>query len=322
MRRRDFIAGLGGTAAMPFAARAQDAGRTYRLGMLSANAKEVPQLGAFFDELKRSGFVEGQNLAVEFRRFAAAGDDALKVATELVKSNVEVIVCNGLGAVSRAQAVTRTIPIFGLSDDMVAAGLVQSLARPGGNTTGISILAPELDGKRQDILIEMIPGARRLGVLADATVTTPQQLRTLEAAARVRNIELSIHTVRRADEIAAAIDRAKAADVAALNVLSASLFSIHRKVVIDRITALKLPAIYQWPEMAEEGGLAAYGPRIVQIFRQLARQVVKALNGTRPGDIPVEQPTSFELVINLRTAKTVGLEIPLALMLRADKVIE
>jgi putative ABC transport system substrate-binding protein len=168
----------------------------------------------------------------------------------------------------------------------------------------------------------MIPGARRLGVLADATVTTPQQLRTLEAAARVRNIELSIHTVRRADEIAAAIDRAKAADVAALNVLSASLFSIHRKVVIDRITALKLPAIYQWPEMAEEGGLAAYGPRIVQIFRQLARQVVKALKGTHPRDIPVEQPTSFELVINLRTAKTVGLEIPLALALRADKVVE
>ena len=309
-------------AALPLAVRAQEAGRTYRLGMLSANAKEVPQLVALFDELKRSGFVEGQNLAVEFRRFAPTGEDAVKVATELVKSKVEVIVCNGLGAVSGAQVVTRTIPIFGLSDDMVAAGLVQSLARPGGNTTGISILAPELDGKRQDILIEMTPGARRLGVLAHAAVTTPQQLRTLETAARARNIELSIHTVRQPDEIAAAIDRVKAADVSALNVLAASLFSIHRKVVIDRIAGMKLPAIYQWPEMAEEGGLAAYGPRVVQLYRQLARQVVKALSGTHTGDIPVEQPTSFEFVINLRTAKAIGHEIPLALTLRADKVIE
>ena len=329
MRRRDFVAfAVGGvasawplTALWPLATRAQEANRNYRLGVLSINTRETPQIVAVFDELKRLGFVEGQNLTVEFRRFADRGDDSGKIATELVKVNVDAILCNGLDATRSVQALTRTIPILSLSD-MVGAGLVQSLARPGGNTTGISILAPELDGKRQDILLEMVPGARRIGVLADANVTPSQQLQGLESAARARAIELSIQAIRQPNEISAAIDRVKAADAAALNVLAASLFSLHRKVIIARTAALRLPAIYQWPEMAEEGGLAAYGPRLLQLYRQLARQVSQVLRGTSPSEIPVEQPTQFELVLNLQAAKAIGHEIPAGLVLRADKLIE
>lgn len=323
MRRREFITLVGG--AVLFAPRivlAQDAGRTRRLGILSANPREVQQITAFFDELSRLGFFEGRNLLVDFRHFARRSDDLAGMAAELVQSGAEVIVCNGPDAVRTAQRVTRTVPILGLSDDMVSAGLVQSLARPGGNTTGISILAPELDGKRQDILIELVPGIRRIGTLADPSVTTPQQLEVLRAAARAYGVEVSTHMAARPDEITAAIDQAKAAGAEALNVLATPLFSVNRSIVIERAAALRLPAIYQWPEMAEDGGLAAYGPRVVELYRQLARQVAKVLRGVSPSDIPVEQPTQFELAINLRTAKAIGVTLPVSVLLRANQVIE
>ena len=323
MQRREFIILLGGSALFaPRIVFAQDASRTRRLGVLSANPREVQQITAFFDELNRLGFIEGSNLLVDFRRFARRSDDLVGIAAELVQSGAEVIVCNGPYAIRNAQRATQTIPILGLSDDMVSAGLVKSLARPGGNTTGISILAPELDGKRQDILIELVPGVRRIGTLADPSVTTSQQLEALRVAARAHGIELSMHTAARSDEITAAIDQAKAADAGALNVLATPLFSVNRNVVIERAAALRLPAIYQWPEMAEEGGLAAYGPRVVQLYRQLARQVAKVLRGVSPSDIPVEQPTQFELAINLRTAKAIGVTLPVSVLLRANQVIE
>ena len=185
----------------------------------------------------------------------------------------------------------------------------------------MSAIGTELDGKRQDILIELVPGVRRIGTLADPSVTTSQQLEALRVAARAHGIELSMHTAGRSDEITAAIDQAKAADAGALNVLATPLFSVNRNVVIERAAALRLPAIYQWPEMAEEGGLAAYGPRVVQLYRQLARQVAKVLRGV-PSDIPVEQPTQFELAINLRTAKAIGVTLPVSVLLRANQVIE
>ena len=323
MKRREFIMLLGGAAAAwPLAARAQDAGRMRRLGVFSANPREAPHLAAFFDELTRLGFAEPRNLLIEFRRFLGRPDEANDIAAELVKSGVDAIICNGPGAMRIVQTTTQTIPILGLSDDMVAAGLVQSLARPGGNTTGISILAPELDGKRQDILIELVPGARRIATLVDPGVTTPQQIQALETALRSRGIEVSTHTATRPEEIAAAIDAAKAAGAGALNVLAAPLFSVNRSLVIAHTAALRLPAIYQWAEMAEQGGLAAYGPRLAQIYRQLARQVAKVLRGVHPNDIPVEQPTQFELVINVATAKSIGVTLPTSVLLRADQVIE
>ena len=206
---------------------------------------------------------------------------------------------------------------------MVGSGLVNSLARPGGNTTGISILATELDGKRQEILIEAVPGLRRMAAIADSNTTGSTQLQALQDAARARGVELSIHRIARPEEIPAAIDAAKASDAAALNVLASPILYGNRQIIMQRVAALRLPAIYQWPEEAEEGGFVAYGPRLVQIFRELVTpQLVKLLRGAKPADLPVEQPTKFELVINLKTAKAMGVTVPETLLARADKVIE
>jgi putative ABC transport system substrate-binding protein len=205
---------------------------------------------------------------------------------------------------------------------MVGEGLVRSLAHPDGNTTGVSILAAELDGKRQEILIDFFPAARRMAVLADAQTTEPARLEALEDAARMRGVTLSIHSVQRREDIDPAIEAAKAAGAAALNVLASPLFVGNRDAIIARTTALRLPAIYHWPETAQDGGLLAYGPRFSEFFRLWARQLVKILRGAKPADLPVEQPTKFELVVNLKTAKAIGLEIPPTLLARADEVIE
>jgi putative ABC transport system substrate-binding protein len=324
LRRRDFVMLLGGTAvAWPLAARAQEPGRTYRLGGLTPSPRDAPHYAALFGELRRLGFIEGQNLTVDWRGYGLRTEQFPDIAVELIKAKVDVIFCAGDAAVRAAQQATATIPILAVTDDMVGSGLVRSLAQPGGNTTGVSILATELDGKRQDILIEAVPGLRRLVALADPNATTPQQLQALQDAARARGAELSIHRVAKSEEVVPAIDAAKTSDAAALNVLSSPLLFANRRVIIERTAALRLPAVYQWPEMAEEGGLIAYGPRIIQMFRELGgQQLIKLFRGAKPIDMPVEQPTRFELVINLQTAKAIGHEVPAALVLRADKVIE
>jgi putative tryptophan/tyrosine transport system substrate-binding protein len=206
---------------------------------------------------------------------------------------------------------------------MVGSGLVKSLARPGGNTTGTSILAADLEGKRQELLIEAVPGLRRMAALADSNSTPSPQLQALQDAARARNVELSIHRITSAEEITEGIDAAKASGAEALNVLSSPFLYANRQIVMQRVAALRMPAIYQFPEEAEEGGLVAYGPRLVQIFRELmARQLVQLLRGVKPADIPIEQPTKFELVINLKTANALSLPVPETLLARADKLIE
>jgi putative ABC transport system substrate-binding protein len=270
MRRREFITLLGGTAATwPLAARAQETGRTYRLGVLSAGPSGQPLWLATFDELRRAGFLEGQNLTIDWHQYGPRTDLIPEFVADLVKARVDVIVANGDAAIRAAQQATKTIPILGITEDMVGSGLVNSMARPNGNTTGVSILATELDGKRQEILIEAVPELRRMAALADANATGSPQLQALQDAAYARNIELSIHRIASAEEITAAIDAAKASGAAALNVLSSPFFYGNRQIVMQRVAALRLPAIYQFPEEAEEGGFVAYGPRLVQIFRQL-----------------------------------------------------
>jgi putative ABC transport system substrate-binding protein len=323
MRRREFIALIGASGTWPFAALAQQAGRTYRLGAVSSAARNTPPFVAMFDELRRRGFIMGQNLAVDWRSYGPRIDLIPQFVAELVKSQVDVILVFGDAAIRAAQQATTTIPILAGTEDMVGSGLVSSLARPGGNTTGISILATELDGKRQEILIEAVPGLRRMAVLADSNATGSRQLQALQDAARARGIELSIHQIASAEEITAAIDAAKASGAAALNVLSSPFLYGNRQIVMQRVAALRLPAIYQFPEEADEGGFVAYGPSLVQIFReQVTEQVVKLLHGVKPADIPIEQPTKFELVINLKTANAMGVTVPPALLARADKVIE
>jgi putative ABC transport system substrate-binding protein len=324
MRRREFITFLGGAAAVwPVAMRAQERGRIYRLGALQLSPRSLPNHVAFYAELQRLGFIEGQNLVVDERGYGLHVEELADHAAEIVKAQVDVILATGDLPIRAAQQATTAIPILGFTDDMLGSKFVSSLAKPSGNTTGVSILGTELDGKRQEILIEAVPGLRRLAALADSSTTAPRQLQALQDAARAREVELSIYGVAKPNEITAAIDAAKKADAAALNVLASPLLFAARQVIMERATALHLPAMYQWPEMAEQGGLLGYGPRLVLIYRDiLARQMVALLRGVKPGDIPVEQPTKFELVINLKTAKALGLTIPGTVIGRADEVIE
>ena len=327
MRRREFIALMGASATWPFTALAQQAGRTYRLGMVSplpceATPSTSPLTLAFQDGLRHLGFVKDQNLTFACRDVGHNIDLSSQYAAELVKGAVDVIVVFGDVAARAAQQATKTIPIVVATDDMLGEGLVSSLARPDGNTTGISSLAGELDGKRQEILIEAVPGVHRIATLADSNVLAVAKLNEMQEAARARNIELSIHRVASGEEIAAAIDMAHASGSAALNVLASPLLMAYRRMIMDRVAVLHLPTMYQWPEMAEEGGLAAYGPRITEVGLQLARQIAQVFRGIKITDIPVEQPTQFELWINLKTANALGVTVPESLLARTDKVIE
>jgi putative tryptophan/tyrosine transport system substrate-binding protein len=323
VRRRDFILAGCATIVLPPAARAQEAGRNYRLGGLSAGPRDTPYFVAMFENLRRLGFIEGQNLTVDWHAFAQHVDRVPDFAAELVKADVDVILASGDLATRAAQRATQSIPILGTTDDMVRSQLVNSLARPEGNTTGISMFSTELDGKRQEILIEAVPGLRRMAAIADSSTTALSQLQALQDAALARNVELSIHQIARPEEIAAAIDAAREWGAAALNVLASPVLFGNRQIVMQRVAALRLPAIYQFPEVAQDGGFVAYGPRLVKIFGELVtRQLVKLLRGAKVADVPVEQPTKFDLVINLKTAKALGLTIPESLLARADEVIE
>jgi putative ABC transport system substrate-binding protein len=324
MERRRFITLVGGAAAAwPLGAHAQEAGRMYRLGVLVPTPRESPNPAAFFDELRGLGFVEGQNLKIVAGSFRLRNEGVPEAVAAIANSSPDVVFSSGGDSFLRAaQKAIPAVPIVGFSADMVAAGVVKSLARPGGNITGVSLLTSETDGKRQDILMEAVPGARRMAILADPTHTAPAQLQTVQDAARARGVELAIFTTRTPEEISPTMDQIKAVGAAAINLLGGPMFAANRGLLIERTTALRLPAIFELPEAADEGLLIGYGPRFSSVYRQAARMVAKVLRGTNPAEIPVEQPTIFELVINLKTAKMIGHEVPVGLLLRADKVIE
>jgi putative tryptophan/tyrosine transport system substrate-binding protein len=266
MRRREFIALMGATVTWPFAAMAQQAGRTYRLGCLLALTRDAPRIVAFFNELRRLGFIEGQNLAVEWRTWGGHIDLIPQYVAELVKARVDVIVTSGTEALRALQQATKAIPIVAIEGDMLGSGFVNSLARPNGNTTGVSFLAEEADGKRQDILIEAVPGLRLMAVLADVNHTNAAKLDALQDAARAHNVELSIYRITRGEEIAAALDSVQASGARALNVLASALLFDHRRLIMERAAAAHLPMIDALPETAEEGAFAAYGARVNQLF--------------------------------------------------------
>jgi putative tryptophan/tyrosine transport system substrate-binding protein len=240
----------------------------------------------------------------------------------LVGARVDVIVTGGEEAIRAAQQATTTIPIVALVDDLLGSGQVRSVARPEGNTTGVNVLGVDLDGKRQELLIEAVPGLPRMAALADVN-NTAAKLEALQKAAHAHNVELSIYRIVKGEEIAAAIDSAQASGATALNIFACPLLWANRQLIIERAAALHLPAMHGFPEIAEEGGFAAYGPRLSQLFLEMMpQQIVKLLKGAKVADIPVEQPTKFELVINLKTAKAIGVTVSPALLLRADKLIE
>jgi len=324
VRRREFITLLGSAAtAWPLAARAQEPGRIYRLGVLSLTQRNAPWHVALFDAVKSDGLIAGQNLVVDDQGFGLRVGQLAEHASAIVKAQVDVINGGGDPPILAAQQATKEIPILGVAEDMVGSRFVASLAKPGGNTTGVSLLSSELDGKRQELLMETVPGAHRYAALADVNSSSPQRLQTLEEITRARGAELSIYRVAKSEEIAGAVDAAKNSGAVALNVLASALLHNNLQIILPRTAALALPAIYQWPTVPAEGALIGYGPRLERIYADIiSRQLVKLLRGTKPADIPVEQPTKFDLAVNLKTARKLGLTIPNSLLAAADEVIE
>ena len=335
MRRREFIAGLGGMAvAWPLTTRAQQKAMPVIgvLGGLSPNPG-TPLLVAFHQGLGETGYVEGQNVAIE-RRWAEGHLDRLpplvadlvgrKVA-DLVGRKVDVIVVlSGAEGTRAAKNATSTIPIvFVLGTDPVADGLVASLARPGGNLTGISRFNLELMPKRLELLTELVPQAKVIGLLADPSIAITEPLiRDVQAAARAKGVELQILNASSEREIDAAFATLVRLGVGGLVVAPALIFFIQREQIFALASRHAVPAIYDTREYIAAGGLISYAPRIAAAGRQLGIYVGRILNGAKPADLPVQQPTTFDLVINLKTARALGLTVPQTLLARADEVIE
>jgi ABC-type uncharacterized transport system substrate-binding protein len=325
MRRRDFITGIAGSAASwPLAARAQqEPANVPRIGVLwpGASPPASPRLESFRRGLREQGYIEGRNVSIELR-YAERGPQQLpELAAELVRLNVDVILASGDFAPKVAQQATATVPIVAFADDILGAGLVTNLSRPNGNTTGLTIFSSELSAKRLEVLKNFSPGIARVAALWDPTTGTSQVVETRNAAQSL-NVSLQILEVRHSDDLPRALAAAKSEYADALNVFNSPfLASLHRDII--RFAAEnRLPAIYQWRQHAEAGGLASYGPVLADLWRQCGLIVAKILKGARPGDLPVEQPARLELVINLKTAKALGIEVPLPLLIRADDLIE
>jgi putative tryptophan/tyrosine transport system substrate-binding protein len=324
MKRREFISLLGGAvAAWPLAARAQQAGRPPTIGFLGASATAWrSRTDAFVARLRELGWIDGRNIVIEYRWDDGRPERAAEIAAEFVRLKVEVIVTVG-SVVAKLKQVTSVIPVvFALANDPVGGGLVASLARPGGNVTGLSSQAPDLAGKRLELLREVVPSLRRLAILVDVGYPAAViEMGEVQAAARTLGIEVAPLEIRRAEDIAPAFEALKA-NADALYVVVDTLVVANRPRIITLARDARLPTIFQQSDFVQAGGLMSYGPNIPDLFRRAAELVDKILRGAKPGDIPIEQPTKFELVVNLRTAKTLGLSIPELFLQRADEVIE
>jgi putative ABC transport system substrate-binding protein len=314
----------------PLAAEAQQADKIARIGYLSLNlAASDPRIReAFRQGLRDLGYVEGRNLLIECRDAKGKPELFPALAAELVALKVDVIVAAGgtLAALAAKQA-TATLPIvFPAAGDPVAERLVTSLARPGGNVTGLSIVSPELVGKSLELLQQAVPGVSRVALLLKPDSMPDRarkdRLEAAEVAARALGVRLQVVEARGPEDFDRAFSDMTRARAGALYVLATPVFDIERRRLVDLAAKNRLPTVYSFKGWVEEGGLMSYGPDVADLFRCAAPYVDKILKGARPGDLPVEQPTKFELVINLRTAKAFGLTIPASVLLRADQVIE
>jgi putative ABC transport system substrate-binding protein len=324
VRRRQFITLLGGAAVWPLAARAQQT-KVPTIGVLgSATASSQGEwVAAFAHRLRELGWIEGRTVATEVRWAEGRSERATELAAEFVQLKVDVIVTWGNAQVLTAKRATALIPIvFATAGDPLGTGLVANLARPGGNVTGLSNQQIDIAAKRLDLLRELVPNLRRLSVMA--RVGNPGaalEIAEIQAAARTLGLEVAISEIRRAEDIAPALEVLKErAD--ALYVNADSLFLTHQTRINILALAARLPTMHGFRELVETGGLMSYAPNFPEMFRRAADFVDKILRGAKPGDIPVEQPTKFDLVINLTTAKALGLEISPKLLALADEVIE
>ena len=324
MKRRDFIAGLCGTAAWPVAAHAEQPTKLPTIGFLGTTTPSawVDYVPAFVQRLRELGWVEGRTVAIEYRWAEGRNDRFGEIAVEFARLKVDIIVTSGGAGVAAKQA-TSTIPIvLALANDPVGSGLATSLARPGGNVTGLSLLAPDLAGKRLENLRRVLPDVRRLAILGNAGYPAAVvEMVDLQLTARKLGLEAMIPEVRRAEDMAPTIEQLKGR-VDALYVCADPLISTNLVRINALALAAQLPTMHGARYYVEGGGLMSYGPNYRDMFRRAGDYVDKILRGTRPGDLPIEQPTKFELVISLKTAKALGITVPPSILATADEVIE
>jgi putative tryptophan/tyrosine transport system substrate-binding protein len=325
MNRREFITIIGGAAAAwPLAARAQQAGKLPTIGFLGASTASVQsqQVTAFVQRLRELGWIDGRTVGIEVRWAEGRSERFAEIAGEFVRLKVDIIVTMG-SAVLAAKQATSVIPIvFGAANDPLGTGLVASLARPGGNVTGLSMQGPDLAGKRLELLREVVHGLRRLAILTNVNYPAAAlEMGEAQAAARALGLEVATLDVRKVEDVVPAFEalkgRADALYICVDPALNARRISINTLANVAR-----LPTITGFREYVEAGSLMSYGPSVPELFRRAADYVDKILRGAKPGELPVEQPTKFELVINLTTAKALGLTIPEPFLLRADELIE
>jgi putative ABC transport system substrate-binding protein len=307
-------------------AQAQPAKKVPRIGFLSqvSSSAIATRIEAFRQGLRELGYVEGQNIVMEWRHAEGKADRLRELAAELVHLQVDIIVTGGPTATRSAKEATVTIPIvMGFDNDPVGSGFVASLARPGGNITGLSSLAPELSGKQLELLKEIVPRLSRVAVLGNSTEPgNAQSLREAQVAAKTFRVQLQNLEARSSKDIETAFAEASKGRADAVLVLVSPVVVFQRTHVTDLAAKSRLPAIYPQSEFVDSGGLMSYAPIFTDLFRRAATYVDKILKGAKPADLPVEQPTKFELVINLKTAKQIGLTIPPNVLARADRVIK
>ena len=328
MRRREFITLVGGVAAWPLAAQAQQSEQMRRIGVLMGTAAEDPEgqarFTAFRQGLQKIGLTEGQNVRIDVRW--TAGDAALegKFATELVTLTPDVILATASPTVAALQAVTRTVPIvFAGTIDPVGAGFVDSLARPGGNATGFVLFEYSIGAKWLELLKEIAPNVTRVAVLRDPAIAAGTgQFGAIQSVAPSLGVELTPVNVRDPGEIERAISAFAHSSNGGLVVTPAPLVSVHRDLIVALAARHKLCAVYGLRQFVTAGGLIFYGPDIVDLYRRAAGYIDRVLKGEKPADLPVQAPTKFEMAINLKTAKALGITVPPSLLARADEVIE
>jgi putative ABC transport system substrate-binding protein len=327
MKRREFITLIGGAAAAwPLKVHAQPSRNVPRIGVLLPGTATSFALRAkaFLEGLRDLGYVDGQTIAIEWKWGEDRVDGLPGLAADLVRRNVDVLVTGGTPAAKALKNATGTIPIvMAIIGDPVAAGLAEGLAQPGGNATGFSIVAPELSGKRLELLKEVVSEVSPVAVMLNTKNPQSQfELKEMQAAARAMGLQLHPIQVSPQDTLDEAFAAMRRASVRALIVLTDPIFFSQRRRIVDLAGRSRLPAMYFFREFAAEGGLVSYGPSDIDLYRRSATYVHRILNGARPSELPVQQPTKFDLVINLKTAKALGLAIPPTLLARADEVIE
>ena len=315
--------GLWSLFAGPLASEAQTPARPVRVGIIGVTPSDPALADAFAQGLAQFGFVNGRNVALEHRNAGGHPEQLPEIATEMVRSPVDIIFARGAGALVAAKKATSTIPIVAVDfeSDPVASGFVKSLARPGGNITGVFLDLPELSGKQLQLLREVIPTGTRVAILGDAVLNAPQ-FRATEAAAQAVGMQAQRLDVRATGEFERSLEEARRARARAVFLLSSPLVFANRVDISSLATGKRLPSISIFVEFAEAGGFMTYGPSIREAFRRCGAYTGRIIQGAKPADLPVERPEKFDLIVNMKTAKALGLTVPQTVLARADRILD